>query len=80
VAAITTLDDLPMTVVTAAHRSSEGLTAEELARLDQAWAEGEARWAALSTRSSVVTVEDTGHDIHVDQPHALLAEIVELLP
>jgi pimeloyl-ACP methyl ester carboxylesterase len=80
VAAIRSLADLPMTVVTAAHRSSEGLTPEELVRLDTAWAEGEARWAELSTRSSVVTIEDTGHDIHVDQPQAVLDEIVALLP
>jgi pimeloyl-ACP methyl ester carboxylesterase len=80
VAAVESLADLPMTVVTAAHRSDESLAPDELARLDRAWAEGEQRWADLSTRSTVVTVDDTGHHIHVDQPQVVVDAVVHLLP
>ncbi len=80
VSKITSLGDLPLTVITAAHRSSDGITPQEQARLDRLWADGQKRWAGLSTSSKVVTVDDTGHDIHLDQPQAVLDEIVGLLP
>jgi pimeloyl-ACP methyl ester carboxylesterase len=80
VAAITSLGDLAMTVVTAAHRSPEGLTPEELARLDRLWGEGTDEWAQLSTESRVVTVEDTGHEIQTDQPATVVDEITKLVP
>lgn len=77
---ITSLGDLPLTVMAAAHRSPDGLSADELARLDALWAEGTQAWARLSTTSSVVTVEDTGHAIQADQPGMVIHEITELLP
>jgi pimeloyl-ACP methyl ester carboxylesterase len=80
VSKITSLGDLPLSVITAAHRSPDGLTPVERARLDQSWADGQQRWAGLSSSSKVVTVDDTGHDIHIDQPHAVLDEVVGLLP
>lgn len=80
VSKITSVGDLPLTVVTAAHRSPDGITPEEQARLDRLWADGQQRWAGLSSSSKVVTVEDTGHDIHIDQPQAVLDEVVRLLP
>lgn len=80
VAAIESLGDLPMAVVTAAHRTDPTLDAAELARLDSVWAEGVERWASLSTASSVVTVEDAGHDIHVERPELVAGEIAALLP
>lgn len=80
VAAITSLGDLPMTVMTAAHRSPIGLSPEELTRLETVWAEGTERWAELSTASRILTVEDTGHAIQVDQPAMVIEEIAKLLP
>lgn len=80
VAAITTLGDLPMTVLTAAHRNPEGLTPDELTRLETIWRDGTQRWAQLSTSSDVVTVEDTGHAIQDDQPAVVISELLELLP
>jgi pimeloyl-ACP methyl ester carboxylesterase len=80
VATITSLGDLPLTVVTAAHREPAGLTPDELARLDALWADGMRRWAALSTSSTVVTVEDTGHHIEVDQPELVTEELLKLVP
>jgi pimeloyl-ACP methyl ester carboxylesterase len=79
VSEITSLGDLPLTVITAAHRNPDGLTAEEQARLDRLWADGQERWAGLSSSSKVVTVDDTGHDIHIDQPQTVLDEVVGLL-
>lgn len=79
-AAIRSLGDLPMTVVTAAHRTDPSLDAAELARLDAEWAEGVERWAALSSASTVVTVEHTGHDIHVEHPSLVAEAITRLLP
>jgi len=80
VSKITSLGDLPFTVITAAHRSTDGLTPAESVRLDRLWAAGEQRWAALSSASKVVTVDNTGHDIHIDQPQAVLDQVVGLLP
>jgi pimeloyl-ACP methyl ester carboxylesterase len=80
VAAIASLGDLPMTVVTAAHRIDPGLPQAELIRLDTLWAEGVERWAALSSSSSIVSVEETGHHIEVDQPEVVIGELLRLLP
>lgn len=80
VSKITSLGDVPLAVITAAHRSPDGITADEQARLDQLWADGQERWAERSSSSKVVTVDDTGHDIHLDQPQAVLDEVVGLLP
>ena len=80
VARITTLGDLPMTVVTGVHRDSAGLNAEELSRLDSLWADGQQHWSSLSSASSVVTVEHTGHHIEIDQPQQVVDELLKLLP
>jgi pimeloyl-ACP methyl ester carboxylesterase len=80
VSKVATLGVLPLTVITAAHRSPDGISAVEQARLDRLWAAGEQRWARLSSRSKVVTVDHTGHSIHLDQPKAVLDEVVGLLP
>jgi pimeloyl-ACP methyl ester carboxylesterase len=79
VAEITSLGDLPMTVMTAAHRTGPGLTDDELARLDAVWAAGMERWAGLSSSSRIVSVDDTGHHIEIDQPQAVAAELLGLL-
>ncbi len=80
VARVSTLGDLPLTVITAAHRSPAGITPDEQAALDRRWAAGEQRWADRSSRSKVVTVEHTGHEIHLDQPQVVLDAVVGLLP
>jgi pimeloyl-ACP methyl ester carboxylesterase len=79
VAAISSLGDLPMTVMTAAHRIDPTLTPAELARLDAAWAKGVERWASLSSASTVVTVQDTGHHIQLDQPALVIDQVASLL-
>ena len=78
-ARIDTLRALPMTVVSAAHRSAAGLAPEEVARLDAVWAEGTEDWAQLSTRSSIITLEDVGHEIQAERPDLVIAEVTKLL-
>lgn len=80
VATITSVGDLPMTVITAAHRTDPALPASELTRLDTVWAAGTQRWASLSSASTTVTVEDTGHDIQLDHPKLVGDELLKLLP
>jgi pimeloyl-ACP methyl ester carboxylesterase len=80
VAAIDSLGDVPMTVMTADHRIDPALPQAELARLDAAWAEGVQHWASLSPASTVVIVEDTSHHIQLDQPAAVIEAVVALLP
>jgi pimeloyl-ACP methyl ester carboxylesterase len=79
VAAITSLGDLPMTVMSAAHRTLPGLAPTEATRLNTVWDDGVRHWASLSTASTVVTVEDTGHHIEVDQPAQVIDQVVALL-
>ena len=69
-----------MTIMTAAHRDPSGLTADEVTRLEAAWAAGMGNWASLSPASRVVVVEDTGHHIEVDQPQLVIEELLTLLP
>ncbi len=71
-AAIDGLSDLALTVLTAA---DHGFPAD----LDEVWQTGQEHWAALSTRSRLVTVDRTGHDIHLDRPEVVTAELDRLL-
>jgi pimeloyl-ACP methyl ester carboxylesterase len=80
VEAIDSLGDLPMAVVTAARRTAPDLADAEVARLDAVWDAGVQRWAALSSDSKVVTVEDTSHYIHLDHPRLVVDELLALLP
>ena len=77
--AITSLGALPMTVVTAAAHPYAGLDADELAHLTDVWNTGQQAWASLSSVGHVVTVADTGHDIQLDQPAAVIDQIQKLL-
>jgi pimeloyl-ACP methyl ester carboxylesterase len=79
VADISSLGDLPMTVMPRAHYTYPGLEQDVLTRLDDAWAEGAERWAALSSASTVVPVPDTGHLIQLEQPGLVIDEVEKLL-
>lgn len=80
VATIDSLGDLPMAVVPATHRSAPGIHEAAVAHLDGVWSAGVERWAALSSGSKVVPVEDTGHYIHLDHPQLVVDEILALVP
>jgi pimeloyl-ACP methyl ester carboxylesterase len=78
---VVSLGSLPMAVITAVDRElPAGLAASEVARLTEAWNQGQQTWASLSTTSHVVTVDHTGHHIEIDQPAVVIDEIIRLLP
>jgi pimeloyl-ACP methyl ester carboxylesterase len=78
---VVSLGSLPMAVITAVDRElPSGLAASEVARLTEAWNQGQQSWASLSTTAHVVTVDHTGHHIEIDQPAVVIDEITRLLP
>jgi pimeloyl-ACP methyl ester carboxylesterase len=79
VATISSLGDLPMTVMSAAHYTDPELAPSERARLDTIRADGVEQWAGLSSTSSIVSVEDTGHHIQLDQPQVVVDELLQLV-
>ncbi len=80
VAEISSLGSLPMAVITATSRDLADVTAPEVARLNEAWNQGQQDWIALSNAAHLVTVDDTGHHIEIDQPEVVIDEITRLLP
>jgi pimeloyl-ACP methyl ester carboxylesterase len=79
VAAITSLGNLPMVVITAATRTIPGLAESQLMRLNTVWDAGVARWASLSTASHVVSVPDTGHYIQLEHPDVVIGALTKLM-
>jgi pimeloyl-ACP methyl ester carboxylesterase len=78
---IVSLGSLPMAVITATHRELPAdLAPSEVARLNEAWNQGQKDWVALSMASHLVSVDDTGHHIEIDQPGVVIDEIIHLLP
>jgi pimeloyl-ACP methyl ester carboxylesterase len=75
---IDTLHDLPMVVLTAEHHPW-GLAAAENARLDDVWHAGQDHWLTLSPTARLVTVGNTGHNIQIDQPGAVVTQIEQLI-
>lgn len=81
VATVTTLGALPMAVISAVDRQlPAGLATHEVDRLTDAWDRGQQRWSRLSTRSHLVPVDDSSHDIQLDHPDVVVDQIVRLLP
>ena len=80
-AEIASLGSLPMAVITATHRELPAdLDASEVDRLNHAWDQGQQTWMALSSNARVVPVDDTGHNVQIDQPAVVIDEITRLLP
>ncbi len=80
-AQIASLGSLPMAVITATRRELPAdLAASEVERLNEAWNQGQQDWMALSTSAHLVSVDDTGHHIEIDQPGVVIDEITRLLP
>jgi pimeloyl-ACP methyl ester carboxylesterase len=80
VADIASLGAVPMIVATAADHPFAGLAATETARLNDVWNAGQQHWTSLSSDSQLVAIDDTSHDIQLDQPGAVMDQIRELLP
>lgn len=78
---IASLGSLPMAVITATRREVPAdLAAPEVERLNDAWDQGQQAWMALSSNSRLVPVDDTGHNVQIDQPAVVIDEITRLLP
>ncbi|MBI4935384.1 MAG: alpha/beta hydrolase [Actinobacteria bacterium] len=78
---ITSLGSLPMSVITGTRRELPAdLAASNVDRLNEAWAQGQQDWMALSTDARLVSIDDTGHHIEIDQPGVVIDEITRLLP
>jgi pimeloyl-ACP methyl ester carboxylesterase len=72
--------DLPVIVLQAPLPTRPaGLPRDYHAVARTSWVEGNKEFAAESTRGAVVEVEDTGHDIHVDQPEVVMDAIREVM-
>jgi pimeloyl-ACP methyl ester carboxylesterase len=78
VAEVDSLGDLPMIVATAADHPW-GLTPSENDRLDEEWNAGQDHWVSLSSAAQLVSVDNTGHYIQVDQPDVFIEQIEALL-
>ncbi len=80
-AAIRSLDDLPMTVMTADRRTlAADLAPSEVERLNTIWNEGVEDWAERSSASNIVTVENTGHHIEIEHPDLVADAVLALVP
>ena len=78
---IASLGSLPMAVITATRREVPAdLAAPEVERLNDAWDQGQQAWMALSSNARLVAVDDTGHNVQIDQPGVVIDEITRLLP
>lgn len=82
-AARQSLGDLPLVVLTAPHHPTgplpPGIKPEVRAAMNDLYATGPGRVAALSTRGVRRAVPDTGHYIQLDQPGTVEAAIEEVL-
>jgi pimeloyl-ACP methyl ester carboxylesterase len=56
-----------------------GLPRSYAAVAQEAWTNGNKELAAESTRGRVIKVEDTGHNIHEDQPEVVMDAILDVL-
>lgn len=75
---IGSLGDLPMVVMTATHHPW-GLDDAPNTRLDAAWNAGQEHWLSLSSSARLVPVGNTGHNIQIDQPAAVIEQIGQLI-
>jgi pimeloyl-ACP methyl ester carboxylesterase len=76
------LGDLPLVVLTAAENVDAqtlermGLTPEDIQPL---WTELQQELAALSTNSTQLIAQDSGHHVHLDRPDSVVAAIAQVI-
>ncbi len=74
------LGDLPLIVLSAAHRGLPSwFSAEQAAHLTEAWRRGHEELASLSSNGRLVVAEKSGHDIQYDEPNLVLETIREIV-
>jgi pimeloyl-ACP methyl ester carboxylesterase len=79
VGSIQSLGDIPMTVASRADLSYPDLPTTVASELASVWTEGQSHWASLSSAAKLITVADTSHNIQIDQPAVVVAQISALL-
>ena len=73
------LGSIPLMVLTAGlDEWEEGFPEEIAQKYDQLWLEVQREYAALSTRSTHIIVEDSDHVIHNHKPQLVIQKIIEL--
>ncbi|ASO19067.1 pimeloyl-ACP methyl ester carboxylesterase [Actinoalloteichus hoggarensis] len=49
------------------------------AAMEQAWAEGQEKWLAVSSDSTLITAENSGHEIYLDEPEVAVESILRVV-
>lgn len=79
-AEVASLGDVPLTALTRSQPRWDGVDDAQTARLQRVWADGQARWASLSTQGEVVGIDATSHGIQYEQPDVVAGLVLRLLP
>jgi pimeloyl-ACP methyl ester carboxylesterase len=72
------LGDLPLVVLSAHEATDPDMPAEVAERLDEVWLGMQAELASLSSDSTHIIAEESGHNIHVDQPELVIDAIQQV--
>ncbi|MBC7810034.1 MAG: alpha/beta hydrolase [Burkholderiales bacterium] len=75
----TELGDIPLVVLVAGEPGASPMGTEQAAAMQQAWIALQEEQATISTQSTVILVEDSGHYIYVDQPQIVIDAIREIV-
>jgi pimeloyl-ACP methyl ester carboxylesterase len=80
---VKTLGDLPLIVLSHGHFDPETMGADiatEIAdQYEKVWQELQVELAALSSQGKRIVAEESGHNIHLDQPQLVISAIQEVL-
>lgn len=80
---VTTLGDLPLIVLSHGHFDPEtmgaDISAEVIDQYEKVWQELQVELAALSSNGKRMVAEQSGHNIHLDQPQLVISAIQEVL-
>lgn len=76
--AVGDLGDLPLVVISAHEPADPEIPAEVYEAMDDLWLEMQAELASLSSEGSQVMAEESGHNIHLDQPQLVIDAIQQV--
>jgi pimeloyl-ACP methyl ester carboxylesterase len=80
---VKTLNDLPLIVLSRGHSDpdtmGEGISVEVADQYEKVWQELQVELVVLSSQGKRIVAEQSGHNIHLDQPELVVSAIQELL-
>ena len=81
VRAVKSLDNIPLVVLSHADPAKmwSDLPLELAANLDKVWLDLQKEYVSLSTDSSLILAEHSGHFIHQDEPQVVIDAILKLV-